>query len=153
MDDRRRLAVPAKVMSAFRELSQADATQNVEVVVCITPRERVGVFPKPVFDELISDMEEAARTDYEIEQLLLSYLQHMDEQSLDKQNRFRIPPSLAEVFGLQGEVMVLGSGTFFEVVTKSEWRDQVRKDAAAMRQGATKLADYRRRTKEAAANE
>jgi division/cell wall cluster transcriptional repressor MraZ len=140
MDDRKRLPVPAKMIPTFRELCGIKGNEPIEVVVSITPQKRIGVYPRRVFMEMIAELAGPAKTDREVYKLRNAYLQYMDEQSLDKQNRVRIPGILAEAFDLKGEVVAMGAGDMFEVITKDAWKSQLLADADRMDRGAEKLA-------------
>ncbi len=148
MDDRGRVAVPAKLMPSFRELAGSGEKESVEVIVCVTPDKRVGVFPRKVFMEMMEEMEKPAKVDRAIAKLRKAYLNHMDQQSLDKQNRIRIPAIMAEAFGLSGEVVVMGCGEFLEIVTREEWRRKLFEDTDTMDAGEAMLAAWRRQQEE-----
>ncbi len=139
IDDRGRIPFPAKLLETFRELAGVGPKDPVEVIVSITPQQRLGVFPKKTFMEIIESLEEPSKSNQELEALKLSYLNSMSEATLDKQNRFRIPAMLAEVFGLMGEVVVLGSGEYIEVVNKDTWKAQFLANMADMKSQSSVL--------------
>lgn len=139
MDDRLRLAVPAKLVGAFRQISGVTEDESLEVVVAVTKDERVGVFPKQHFMAMIERLEQEAEYDPDAEELLTGYVNYMDEQSLDKQNRFRIPQMLAESFALSGEVAVVGSRNCLEVVNKAILDQQLKQVVGRMKEQDAKL--------------
>lgn len=147
-DDRGRLAVPAKMMGPFRKLGGQKDKEAVEVTICVTPQRRLGVYPRRVFDQMIDDLEELALEDHEIYKLRTAYLNHMEEQSLDKQNRFKIPSMLADAFDLKGEVVLMGSGEMVEVVSREEWKRQLSENVVEMNNQASLLMAYRRKQRE-----
>ncbi len=125
MDDKSRLAVPARLIPALRELSGIEEKEQIEVVVTVTAQQRLGVYPRRLFMEMIERLEQAAHDDQDVADLRITLLNNMDEQCLDKQNRFRVPAAYAHAFKLSGEVIVLGSGEFLEVVNKEVWQRQL----------------------------
>lgn len=125
MDDKDRLAVPAKLVPILRELAGVSDEDPLDVVITITAQQRLGVFPRAQFIRLLENLEAAPQDDQDVIDLKTTLMNYMDEQSLDKQNRIRIPAMHAEAFGLTGEVVVMGSGEYLEVVSKETWKSQL----------------------------
>lgn len=136
MDDKSRLAVPARLIPALRELSGSGEKQQIEVVITVTAQQRLGVYPRQLFMQMIERLEQAPAEDQDVADLRITLLNNMDEQCLDKQNRFRVPAAYGRAFDLNGEVIVLGSGEFLEVVNKEAWQAQL---AERMSQMPSKL--------------
>ena len=144
LDDRLRLAVPAKMVPVLRELAGTQGEDPVEVVITITVDERLGVFPKKYFTEHLAMLKKAAEFDRSAALIRRKYLNQMDEQSLDKQNRFRIPQMLAEYFGLNGEVVVVGSGEYLEVMSRERWKKQMDEDVPKLKEFDERVYEFRR---------
>ncbi len=125
MDGKSRVAVPAKLIPALRALVGAGEEDKIEVVITVTAQQRLGVYPRHIFMNKIKALEQAPPSDREAEELRITLYNNMDEQCLDKQNRFRIPAAYAHAFKLSGEVIVTGSGSFLEVVNKDQWQEQL----------------------------
>jgi DNA-binding transcriptional regulator/RsmH inhibitor MraZ len=126
-------------MSALREMTGVTGDEPLEIVVTITMQNRLGVYPKAIFDKMIAQLDNLAPTNMDAADLRLTYLNYMDEQVLDKQNRFRIPPMHAELFDLNGEVVVVGSGEFLEVTNKKVWMEQAKERGRQMREQAARV--------------
>lgn len=102
--------------------------------------------------ELLEILEEPAQTDGELFNMYLDYVNNMDEQTLDKQHRFRIPQNLQEFFGLEGEVVVLGSDGFMEVVNKHTWKKQLAERLPNMSTQASLLMKHMKARRDATQN-
>ncbi len=139
LDEKARLSVPAKLVAALRELAGIGATDPLEVVISVTHRNRLGIFPRPRFESLIAAAEEAQEESLEAEELLATYLNYMDEQTLDKQNRIRVPAMHAELFNLSEKVVVMGSGDYIEVVSPENWKDQAQGNMSRIQVNRAKL--------------
>lgn len=131
VDDRYRIAVPAKLVSTFRKLAGAKEEDPVGVVITVTPEGSVGVFPEAVFLRLMEKLSNHKKR-FKAKKLKRIYLKNRDDQTLDKQNRFRIPVSLAGKYGLSGEIMVMGSDDRLELASKETWEKLIDSEVAEM---------------------
>lgn len=121
LDERQRVAIPARFIEPFRRLAGLGDEDPLQVIICATPQKRLGIFPPPVFEKRFSGLRNVRGKSA----LKRNYLNTMEEQSLDKQNRIRVPALLGELFGLKDDVVVMGSGDYLEVVSKDAWLEQV----------------------------
>jgi MraZ protein len=121
IDDRGRLAVPARLLPALRALAGVGEEDELEVVISMTFEGRLGIYPVPYFNRMMANLEKAPEEDVDAQELRRAFLNYSDQQTLDKQNRVRVPAALAEYFELRGEVTVMGSGEYLEVVTREAW--------------------------------
>ena len=149
LDDRLRLAVPSKLIPTLRELAGVSEDDPLDVVVTITMNGHLGVYPRRVFTEMFEKLEQAPPEDLDAADLRLAYLNYMDEQSLDKQNRFRVPQMHAEAFGLSGEVVVMGSERFLEVVSKAKWNEILKDRQPKLRHQAAQMHQFQRELRSA----
>lgn len=131
LDEKDRLTIPSKLLAQMREMEGISEGQTLEVVIAIV-KKRLGIFPRKVFMRMLENMESIPRTNATANALRKSILNYMDEQSLDKLNRVRIPAMHAQLFGLQNDIVVMGSGTHLEVVNRDAWMKQAPESMEAM---------------------
>lgn len=131
VDDRYRVAVPAKLVPTFRKLAEATSEDTVGVVVTVTPVGSVGVFPEAVFKRMMEKLSNH-KDQFKAKKLKRIYLKNREDQTLDKQNRFRIPVSLAKKYELSGEIMVMGSDDRLELASMAAWDKQLDSEVAEM---------------------
>jgi len=142
VDDRGRLAIPFKLLEPLRELAGAKEGEDVEVCVGISDRGCLAVFPKPLAEETLGNVEGSAKVRQDFFNLLASTCNYLDDQVLDKQNRFRVSSLYSEEMGLTGEVVVMGSGWYLEVVSKAQWREILAKSLSSRNDQSAKLKEY-----------
>lgn len=130
LDEKDRVTIASKLMKDLRENEGLGEGDDVKVVVTIVKR-RLGVFPKRVFDELMAKLSALPEKDpgHDFKAVLMNY---MDEQSLDKLNRFRVPSMYAQLLNLVDDVVVMGSGSHLEVVNRGDWLQQAAEQMATM---------------------
>jgi DNA-binding transcriptional regulator/RsmH inhibitor MraZ len=111
LDERLRVAVPARMLEAFRAVAEDLAGQplgdTLDVVVGIDENLNLAVFPKAAHERLVEMIEAKPRSQAwsRIRSFVTGYL---EEMQLDKQNRFRIPEALAKAARIESEVMIVG---------------------------------------------
>lgn len=130
MDDRGRFAIPARLVPLMRQMAGVDGNDPLEVAVTVTLEDRVAIFPKPHFQMIMANLDRAPKEDTIVAELRRHYLNYLDEQITDKQNRVRINSLLARKYRLAGEVVVMGSGEYLEVVSKEDWERHLEARAA-----------------------
>lgn len=127
MDDRNRVPVPAKLMPELRRICGVqDPEGEVDVVVSVTKNGFLGVYPRPMFEAMLDRLASVPDWEVEADDLRSTYESYMDEQTLDKQNRFRVPPLHKEFFDLERDVVVVGAGEYMEVKTAEMWKQELR---------------------------
>ncbi|CAN5409015.1 hypothetical protein BH09SUM1_BH09SUM1_12090 [soil metagenome] len=141
LDDRNRLAIPTKLIPGLKELAGVTGDGPLDVVVTMTKNFRVGIYPRQDFMRIIEKLEQDSKTSDDAEELLTTYLNYMEQETLDKQNRVKIPQALSDALDLTGEVIVMGSGKFIEVVNKSTYKEQLKEQAGKMKQQGKKSKD------------
>lgn len=122
MDNRGRVAIPAKLVPLMRAASGAKEEETFDVVVSVSMEGRVGIYPLPHYEKILANLNASPEEDPVGAELRRNYLNYMEVQNTDKQNRVRIPQLLAEKYKLKGEVVVMGSGEYLEVVNKNDWK-------------------------------
>ena len=97
--------------------------QEIEVVVGLGLGKNVMIFPKNVHQKLLGYVKSQPDPDPDWDPIRGMIMRTADIQTLDKQNRLRIPHLLAQRFGLTGDVVVSGIGDRLELVPKEQWDD------------------------------
>lgn len=107
LDDRSRLAIPAKFRWAYSQ--GAVIARWFDDCMVIIPRERWADTLANVFGDDVNVLNDNER------RLRRFLIGQMSEQELDKQGRVAIPQQMRQRFGLGGKVAVLGAGSYLEV--------------------------------------
>ncbi|MCC6546525.1 hypothetical protein IT570_05090 [Candidatus Sumerlaeota bacterium] len=114
LDEKDRLTIPSKLVSIIREIEGLNESDSIEVVVTLI-RNRLAIFPRKVFEKRMEKMTGLPRA---------TMVNYRDSQSLDKLNRVRIPAMHAQVLNLVDDVVMMGSETHLEVVSRQAWVKQ-----------------------------
>ncbi len=114
LDEKGRLTVPAR----FREaLGQGGyLVQGFDG--------NLMVLPPAVFQALYAQINRLSLTDPTARMLRRLILSAAAEVNLDRAGRMLIPPYLREAAGLDGEVVLVGVGEFFEIWSATAWARQ-----------------------------
>ncbi|MBI5155149.1 hypothetical protein HZA57_07925 [Candidatus Poribacteria bacterium] len=126
VDDRFRAPIPAKLMDAFRAIALEgceDVTPETPVEVVVGPGlgKSVCVFPKNVHQKLETFLESKPKYSSDWEEIRSMVIGNGETQTLDKQNRFRIPPVLARKFKLTGDIVIKGVVDRLELLSAEDW--------------------------------
>ncbi|MEQ8820838.1 MAG: division/cell wall cluster transcriptional repressor MraZ [Sumerlaeia bacterium] len=124
VDERHRVAIPAKMlkcMKAIAGVDESDKSVPMTVVVGLSLGRNLGVFPKNVHDDLVAFLNGKPKHDTDWNRIRTWIIGTAEEQTLDKQNRIRIPALLAKKLKLQGEVVVTGVEDHIELIGKDDW--------------------------------
>lgn len=113
-DDKGRLTIPAR----FRELLERGAyvSQGLD--------RNLMVFTKDTFERLSLQLNRMNMTDPAVRQLKRIFFANSDYVEVDKTGRILIPQFLRDVSGLNGEVVIVGSGEYFEIWPPETWSGQ-----------------------------
>jgi len=114
LDTKGRLTIPARYREQLAE--GAYMTRGFE--------RNLMVLPPPVFEFLAARVSALSITEPKARQLMRLMFSNADKVELDNAGRFRIPTFLRDAFGLESEVIVAGSGGYFELWTPEEWAPQ-----------------------------
>ncbi len=125
VDDRLRVAVPAKFMDALRHLS-GSGDGDLSVVVGLGLEGRLCIFPKPVHDDLLAHLDSQPKFDPKWRRIRNMVEGSSEEQTLDKQKRIKIPGLLARELGLQGNIVVTGSGLELVLMPLADWEKELK---------------------------
>jgi len=115
IDEKGRLTIPAR----FRDLLEQGAyvTQGLE--------KNLMVLTADAFEQLARQTNRSSLTDQtarEFKRLLFSTAERLEP---DKNGRILLPQFLREFTGLDGEVMLVGVGTHFEIWPTDAWEKQI----------------------------
>ena len=125
VDDRWRLAVPAKYVESLRAIMGLDpkGTEEIKLVVAMTPGRNLGIYPRKIYEEMKAFIKSKPIFDREwvLPRLFVSGV--AEEQDLDKQNRVKLPTLAATKLGLIGEVVMMWEDDHVEVCSRRVWED------------------------------
>lgn len=114
LDSKDRLTIPAR----FRELV-GDA-----VYVFQGFDHNLMVFTRPHFESLSQTVDDTDLADPDARLLRRLFFSTAELVEVDKAGRILIPAFLRRAVGLNGEVVLVGAGKFFEIWTPELWEEQ-----------------------------
>ncbi|HEY3344557.1 MAG TPA: division/cell wall cluster transcriptional repressor MraZ [Anaerolineaceae bacterium] len=114
IDEKGRLTVPAR----YRELLEKGAyiTQGLD--------QNLWVMPAAMFDQMYKKVSEKSFTDPKARLLRRLVFSNADRVEVDKAGRMLIPQFLRQPNGLDGEAVIVGTGEYFEIWSRTEWQNQ-----------------------------
>ncbi|MBI2773443.1 MAG: division/cell wall cluster transcriptional repressor MraZ [Chloroflexi bacterium] len=112
LDEKGRLAIPAKFRGRFKE----------GAVVTRWIGECLAVFPTSEWDAINADIAKRPRTDPTVQQFVHFVVGGAHEAEPDGQGRIVIPAHLRQHAGLAGEAVVIGASRHVEVWEPGRWR-------------------------------
>ena len=113
LDDKGRLFLPAK----FRD-------QLSEGLVVTRGQERcLSVWPRPAFEQLAQQAQEAPVTDRAVRDYTRLLFAGASDDQPDKQGRLSIPPMLREYASLSRDVVVIGVVNRLEIWDAGRWQE------------------------------
>ena len=113
-DEKGRITIPSR----YREILKGEGyvAQGFD--------QNLMVFTVPVFESLARRLNQANITDSSSRLLKRLFFAHTSYVEVDKVGRILIPQYLREWAGLTEEVMVIGSGDYFELWSPELWKTQ-----------------------------
>lgn len=132
LDEKRRLAIPRKLREQFggekiRELFVAPGTDK-----------SLCVYSPDTFESLAARLAERTTNHADIRNYLRLFYARAEEVTLDGQSRIRIPDRLAELAGLQRDVVLLGVHDHAEIWERSAWEEFLNGHSAGFDELATR---------------
>lgn len=82
------------------------------------------VFTPPVFESMARRVNETSITEEDSRLLRRMFFASAEKVDLDKSGRILIPEFLRDYAHLQGEALMVGMGTYFEIWCPEEWSQQ-----------------------------
>jgi MraZ protein len=129
LDDKGRLILPAK----FREQLEAG------VVVTRGQERCLYVFPIAEFERLADQLRQAPVTSKQARDYLRVFLSGASDESVDKQGRITIPPTLRSYAGLDRDVAVIGAGQRVEIWHGPAWEHYLAEQEQAFAEQAEEV--------------
>jgi MraZ protein len=129
LDDKGRLILPAK----FREQLEAG------VVVTRGQERCLYVFPVAEFERLAGQLRQAPVTSKQARDYLRVFLSGASDESVDKQGRVTIPPTLRTYAGLDRDVAVIGAGERVEIWDGAAWESYLAEQEQAFAEQADEV--------------
>jgi DNA-binding transcriptional regulator/RsmH inhibitor MraZ len=126
VDERNRVALPSRFVSVFRAISAPEGTETtddgepLEVVVALGLKKRLCIYPVNVYEEMLEWLD--GQPTYEPAWRDVRGMIHgsAEYQTLDKQNRLKIPAFLGRKLGLTGAIVVKGAGRWAELLSEAD---------------------------------
>jgi transcriptional regulator MraZ len=111
LDEKGRLAVPAKFRARFKE----------GAVVTRWTNECLAVFPTSEWEAINAEIRKRPRTDRAVQTFVHFVVGGAHEADLDAQGRISIPAHLREYAGLAGDAIVIGANDRLELWEPDRW--------------------------------
>lgn len=118
LDDKGRLIVPARFRSVI-----ADSGEQVLMVAQLDGG--LYAYTMPQWHEIEQKILAKARTSKKFRRFRRILIGGSAECKLDKQDRLLIPPAMREYAELEGEIVLAGLLTHFEIWSRKRWDEEV----------------------------
>ena len=115
LDNKGRLAVPAKYRNSLRESCAGQLVLTIDRDRCLL------LYPLPVWEEVEQKLIQLSSTNWQARGLKRLLLGHAEECDVDGQGRILIPAPLREFAGLDKHVVLVGQGNKFELWDEQTW--------------------------------
>jgi MraZ protein len=115
MDDKGRVSIPARYRALLAE-EGAYITLGLD--------KNLVVMSTSAFERVYQKVNQLSFTDQSTRQFQRLFMASADRVEFDKAGRILIPAFLRESTGLQGTVMVVGMGGYFEIWAPADWQKQ-----------------------------
>lgn len=115
LDNKGRLAVPAKYRNSLRESYAGQLVLTIDRDRCLL------LYPLPVWEEVEQKLIQLSSTNWQARGLKRLLLGHAEECNVDGQGRILIPAPLREFAGLDKHVVLVGQGNKFELWDEQTW--------------------------------
>ncbi len=116
LDDKGRVAIPAKY--------RADFPGRIAIIIPLADG-CLQVYPEPAFREMLQDVRSKPVTDLAGRRLRRQFEGQSFEAELDRQGRILIPARSREKIGLDGTVIIVGTGECLEIWTEEGWEKEI----------------------------
>ena len=112
LDEKGRLAVPAKFRARFKEGAVVTRWMN----------ECLAVFPTSEWESINAEIRKRPRTDRTVQTFVHFLVGGAHEADLDAQGRIGLPLHLRQYAGLEGDAVVVGANDRLELWEPGRWR-------------------------------
>jgi MraZ protein len=115
LDEKLRIAIPKGIRQAY----QGDAMG----IVYVAPGTdgSLALYPEAAFGRLAGQIAEASPTEADVRAFARLFYAQAQRVQADRQGRIRIPAELAQLAGIQREVVLLGVGDHMELWDEQSW--------------------------------
>lgn len=135
LDEKGRLTVPAR----YRELLAAEGAYLIQGF-----DQNLMVLTSPTFEAISRRVNAMNMTDPNARLLRRLIFSTADRVEIDRAGRILLPQFLRQTVGLEGDVVIVGVGDYFEIWSAERWSSQAAQlqdaDANAQRFGALTLS-------------
>ncbi len=116
VDEKQRVAIPKRLREAMK--------CPIKGVVYIAPGtdRSIGIYSEEAFSQLAERLAQASPTRQDVRAFLRLFYAQAQRVELDRQGRVRIPLELAQIAGLDKEVVLLGVQNHLELWTAERWQ-------------------------------
>lgn len=126
LDDRGRVAVPAKYRAEF---------PNNLAVITPSPEGCLRVFPEAAFQKMSEELASVPATTRDGRRARRQFDAQAFDAELDRQGRILIPARLRELAGLDGSVVVAGNRECLEIWSPARWERELADAEASSPEG------------------
>ena len=116
LDDKGRLTIPAR----FRDLLAAEGAYVVQGF-----DSNLMVLPAPAFESISHRVSRMSMTDPTARLLKRLIFSTADRVDVDKAGRILVPQFLRQSASLEGDVVIVGAGSYFEIWSSDAWAGQM----------------------------
>lgn len=115
LDDKFRFAMPKRLRTRLEAMAESE--------VYLTPNldGSLAIYPATVFDQLGEKFSQATPAAQDVRTFSRLFYAQAEHVELDGQGRIRIPAELAQLAGLDKEVVLLGVGPHLEIWDRQAW--------------------------------
>lgn len=118
LDNKGRLAIPAKYREAIAERSQG------RMVLTADPSRCLLLYPLPDWEPIQARLMSLSSFNEQIRALQRLLVGHADDVELDASGRILVPPTLRQFAMLERDVVVSGQGNRLELWDQVRWNQQ-----------------------------
>lgn len=124
VDDKLRIAVPKRLRDAIPQV------ESVGLYVAPGNDGALALYPQGTFERLAERLAAASATGHDVRAFSRLFYAQAERVELDSQGRIRIPPPLAKLAELEGEVVLLGVNDHLELWSRPRWESYLGERAA-----------------------
>ncbi|MEN8719619.1 MAG: division/cell wall cluster transcriptional repressor MraZ [Oceanococcaceae bacterium] len=119
IDDKGRLAVPARYRASLVEQCAGRLVVTVDVEPCLL------IYPADTWRQFADRLMALNEFDPGAKRVRRHFLGHAEEVEMDRQGRIQLTPALRAQAHLERQAVLAGQGTKFELWAASAWQEQL----------------------------
>lgn len=117
IDEKQRLAIPKRLRDAIQE----DAEATVSLFITPGTDGSLAMYTEDSFSKLAEQLSASPPTGQDVRAFSRLFYSQAERVDLDRQGRIRIPPELAQLAGIEKEVVLVGVRDHMELWDRSKW--------------------------------